>query len=269
LTQSLGKEKEKLIKAKRIAKKLQYQCKIYRRYQAMINNQRPLPLLSAGKKNTLTSSTSELDLESADPFTLLSLAFSVCQTNPMTTEDLLSRDKSKPFAQQIATLIKSKNPHFMVNKDAIALRTRTTLQDILSHPVSTELFKDYMCLTHNEDVVLCYLTLKYFENTENNSPEQKLLCPLIIERFIENGSVYEANVMSEMKCKVIHAANTGDINNKMFRPICTEVFRLMQTNNWDGFRNSSSFITCLTVLDMSAATQKFIDCDVNGSEQEA
>jgi len=170
---------------------------------------------------------------------------------------LLSKAAELPLNQQIRSVLEK----YGMNCNSVELqqKMRTThLVDLLQHPFTAELFKDFMVKTHNEDVIICYLGLMHFREMDTGL-QQGLMARVCYDRFVADGSELEANVPSTMKKQVKVRLDDGHIRHDMFDEIYKEVYKLMISNSWDGYRATPAFCLSLHVLKANEKEQEYLD----------
>jgi hypothetical protein len=109
-----------------------------------------------------------------------------------------------------------------------------TLPLILDHPVSIEVFKDFMIRQHTEETLTCWLLLRRYRSLTAAAVRQSLAVS-IYAQFMAEGAPQQVNLSHSLRDKLGRAVSGGDARKELFDEASSELYTLMKSNSWASF----------------------------------
>ena len=136
---------------------------------------------------------------------------------------------------------------------------RPGLQDILSHPVTLELFKDSLQAQHCVENVLFLARVQRWMDASTqrqHSLVRALLAEQIARDFIQDDAPYQINLDHTSREALLRKVKEGHLPLSLFSGADGEVRRLLEVNSWPQFTQSSSYTFCIHLLWRNVAIMK-------------
>jgi hypothetical protein len=144
---------------------------------------------------------------------------------------------------------------------------RPTLQHILSHPVTVELFKDHLHQNASVENGLFLVQLQKWKLLKNDQLRQ-VIARAMFDEFIAEGSQHQINIDSVQRQQISTAivqskGKKKALPNELFARAEREVMMLIGTNNWKSFTSAPAYTVCTAILVRNAAVMAALQMDTN------
>ncbi|KAJ3440296.1 hypothetical protein M0812_16353 [Anaeramoeba flamelloides] len=124
-----------------------------------------------------------------------------------------------------------------------------SLEELLAVEIAVQYFKEFLCQQLNQENIMFFLEVKSFK--QNCKSERQLVktSKHIFKTFIEPGSIFEINIISEMRKKLINQFKEKSYSVMMFDEAHKAVIDHMNLNSWQSFQQSILYKKLLNKLD--------------------
>ncbi|KAJ3433743.1 electron carrier/ protein disulfide oxidoreductase [Anaeramoeba flamelloides] len=113
-----------------------------------------------------------------------------------------------------------------------------SLEELLAVEIAVQYFKEFLCQQLNQENIMFFLEVKSFKQNCNSERQLVKTSKHIFKTFIEPGSIFEINIISEMRKKLISQFNEKSYSIMMFDEAHKAVIDHMNLNSWQSFQES-------------------------------
>lgn len=130
------------------------------------------------------------------------------------------------------------------------------LDDILTHPVCLEIFKDSVHGSLSVENCQFYLAVNQYRKLCCSSGERQLdqnsfieiLGEIIVNEFIRENAPSQVNIVAAQRDRIINQANKKNFSVSTFDAAQKEIFSLLLNNNYRPFLETPQYLLCVQVL---------------------
>ncbi|KAJ3430896.1 electron carrier/ protein disulfide oxidoreductase [Anaeramoeba flamelloides] len=119
--------------------------------------------------------------------------------------------------------------------------TFESLEQLFKVPRAMEYFKEFLFQQFNQENIMFFQEVKIFKHGYRSEKQMIKTARKISEKYIVPGSIFEINIISEMRKKIINNINTKTYSGSMFDEAQLAVFNHMNLNSWHAFTQSVLF----------------------------
>ncbi|KAJ3428014.1 hypothetical protein M0812_25645 [Anaeramoeba flamelloides] len=123
-----------------------------------------------------------------------------------------------------------------------------SMDQLLAIPKGIDYFKEFLCQRLNQENIMFFQDVK---NLKNSMPSTKQLAKVskkIFKKYIEPESVFEINIISEMRKDIIKNIDEKNYSISMFDSAVDTVFDHMNLNCWQDFQESLLYFKLISSL---------------------
>ncbi|KAJ5070106.1 electron carrier/ protein disulfide oxidoreductase [Anaeramoeba ignava] len=121
-----------------------------------------------------------------------------------------------------------------------------TFEEIFQVPLAVDFFKEFLCEQMNQENILFYLDILELETMEPDSIQLRKKAIYIIEKYIKTGSVFEINIDSKNRSRILEKSKNGNYSPQIFTEAKEIVFRHMDHDNFSEFKKSHLYADLLS-----------------------
>jgi len=125
-----------------------------------------------------------------------------------------------------------------------------TLLQILTHPVTLEIFKDAMYRAHCTENIYFLIRLRQWKHPEN-ARTRVSMAKALVRDFLTKGARNEINIPALLRVHIrdkVIGYRVRDLDINLFDQAEKEVYTLIETNNFKNFAASSEYLLCKRIL---------------------
>ncbi|KAJ3426808.1 electron carrier/ protein disulfide oxidoreductase [Anaeramoeba flamelloides] len=123
-----------------------------------------------------------------------------------------------------------------------------TLEQLLSLPKGIEYFKEFLCRQLNQENIMFFQEAKKLKQGEYSQYQIKKNCTRIYKTFVKPESLFEINIVSEMRKKITNLINEKNFSREMFDEAQKAVFDHMNLNSWQAFTQTNLYKSLINFL---------------------
>ena len=138
-----------------------------------------------------------------------------------------------------------------IRKNSTIMSYQPSLNAILSHPLTLEIFKDEVERTHSVENVLFLAEIEKFYKINNKNLRNEISLQLYNE-YIKVGSSQQININSTLRQaltdRVLHNHGGSSHATDLYELCAKEIRSLLLTNQWKTFITGPAYIRCAIIL---------------------
>ncbi|KAJ3451599.1 electron carrier/ protein disulfide oxidoreductase [Anaeramoeba flamelloides] len=124
----------------------------------------------------------------------------------------------------------------------------TSLEQLLAIPTGVDYFKEFLCQGLNQENIMFFQEVKNLKNSCPNLKQLEKASKRIFEKFIKPESLFEINIISEMRKEIIKNIQEKNYSLNMFDEAQEAVFSHMNLNSWKDFQESLLYFKLIKSL---------------------
>ncbi|KAJ6235453.1 regulator of g-protein signaling 13 [Anaeramoeba flamelloides] len=117
----------------------------------------------------------------------------------------------------------------------------SSLTKLLTIPTGVAFFQEYLCTEFNQENIMFWQEVKSFKQNCVTQRQIRKIAKKIILKFIKPESLFEINIDSECRTKILKQFKQKDFSNEMFDQAHQIVFNHLQLNSFDNFKYSKYY----------------------------
>jgi len=142
---------------------------------------------------------------------------------------------------------------------------RIPLTAVLSNPVTFELFKDAVVQHHNAENIAFVMDVQLYRQSET-SVRRRVIALDIVQTFVATDAPHSLNVQSDVRTAVLEQVKREQFHANLFHAMYTEIYQLLERNDYARFLTSRQFAVVQLVLKLSEALISNSSDTGNGQE---
>ncbi|KAJ3426886.1 electron carrier/ protein disulfide oxidoreductase [Anaeramoeba flamelloides] len=152
----------------------------------------------------------------------------------------LQQQKKIQIQQKVKTEKKEEKQQKIVNIPS--------LQVLLTIPKGVAYFKEYLCVHLNQENLLFFQSIKDYKANCQTQKQINKEAKKIIKKYIIPGSIFEINIESKTRHKILDLHSLNNYSTMMFDQAQSTVFNHMDLNSWESFIETKLFKILLKEL---------------------
>ncbi|KAJ3445297.1 electron carrier/ protein disulfide oxidoreductase [Anaeramoeba flamelloides] len=155
--------------------------------------------------------------------------------------------------EDISKIIKKNQSKIEINTGSSALETEkesgenndqktiNSLEMLLSIPIAIAYFKEFLCQELTQENIMFFQHVKIFKQESSTKKQIQKNAKTIIDKYIKPGSLFEINIISQSRKKIMDEHKKENYELNMFDKAQEAVFYHMKLNSWRPFLESNSY----------------------------